>query len=88
MNEDALLPMIDNMLKSRKTAIEKINQLFGTDIQVELSSSWKKIREEIKQREDAINAEIEQIEKQVDQEPSEESTDSVKGEENEETETK
>lgn len=62
MNEDALLPMIDNMLKSRKIAIERINELFGTDIKVELSSSWKKIREEITQREEIIDAEIEQIE--------------------------
>ena len=71
MNEDALLPMIDNMLKSRKIAVERINELFGTDIKVELSSSWKKIREEIVQREEMIDAEIEQIEDTTD-EPSEE----------------
>lgn len=63
MNEDALLPMIDNMLKSRKDAVEKINQKFGTNIKVKLSSSWEKIRKEIEQREDVIDAEIEQTEK-------------------------
>lgn len=78
MNEDALLPMIDNMLKSRKIAIEKINQLYGSDIQVELSSSWKKIRDEIIQREEIVDAEIEQIEEQAEQE----STNSEQGEEN------
>lgn len=64
MNEDALLPMIDNMLKSREIAIKRINELFGTDIKVKLSSSWKKIREEITQREKIVDAEIEQIEEQ------------------------
>lgn len=71
MNEDALLPMIDNMLKSRQDAIEKINEKFGTDIKVKLSSSWEKIRTEIEQREDVIDAEIEQIEESTEQ-PSEE----------------
>ena len=70
MNEDALLPMIDNMLKSRQTAIERINELFGTDIKVELSSSWKNIRKDIIQREELQDAEIEQIT----EEPSEETT--------------
>ena len=61
MNEDALLPLIDDMLKSRQTAIDKINEKFGTDIKVKLSSSWKKIREEITQREELHDAEIEQV---------------------------
>ena len=61
MNEDALLPMIDDMLKCRKQGVEKINALFGTNISVELSSSWKKLREEIVQREELQDAEIEQI---------------------------
>ena len=42
MNEDALLPLIDNMLKSREDAIKQINKKFGTNIKVKLSSSWKK----------------------------------------------
>lgn len=54
MNEDALLPMIDNMLKSRERGVDAINKLFGTDIKVKLSSSWKKIRDEITQREELI----------------------------------
>ena len=62
MNEDALLPFIDDMLYQRKIAIEKINKKFGLDIQVELSSSWKKVREEIKLREEQAETEIEQTE--------------------------
>lgn len=47
LNEDALLPLIDDMLESRKIALEQVNALFGTNIQVDLTSSWKKIREDI-----------------------------------------
>ena len=59
MNEDALLPMIDNMLKSREIAIKRINDKFGTNIKVDLSSSWKKIREEIITREEIQENQIE-----------------------------
>lgn len=48
MDESILLPLIDDMLNERKIGIEKVNTMFGTSITVELSSSWKKIREEIK----------------------------------------
>lgn len=58
MNEDALLPMIDDMLKSREIAVEQINKMFGMDIKVELSSSWKKIRDEIVLREEIQESEI------------------------------
>ncbi len=47
LNEDALLPLIDDMLESRKVAIKQINELFGTNIEVDLTSSWKKIRKDI-----------------------------------------
>ena len=35
-----LLPLIDDMLNCRKRDIEKVNELFNTDIEVELSSAW------------------------------------------------
>lgn len=41
MNIDILLPYVDNMLAERKNAVERINQMFGTDISVELASSWQ-----------------------------------------------
>ena len=41
LNEDALLPLVDDMLECRRLAIEKINNMFGTDIQVYLDSSWE-----------------------------------------------
>jgi hypothetical protein len=40
MNVDVLLPYVDNMLKERQNAVEKINAMFDTDISVRLASSW------------------------------------------------
>lgn len=41
MNDDILMPLIDDMLECRRKACERINKLFGTDISVGLSSSWE-----------------------------------------------
>lgn len=40
MNVDVLLPYVDNMLKERQNAVEKINAMFDIEISVKLSSSW------------------------------------------------
>lgn len=48
MDESVLLPLIDDMLETRQKGIEQVNEMFGTNITVKLSSSWEKIREEIK----------------------------------------
>lgn len=40
MNVDVLLPYVDNMLKERQKAVEKINEMFDTEISVKLASSW------------------------------------------------
>lgn len=40
MNVDVLLPYVDNMLKERQNAVEKINAMFDTEITVKLASSW------------------------------------------------
>lgn len=58
LNEDALLPMVDDMLKQRKIGVDAINKLFGTSIEVELSSSWKKLREEIELRKEIEESQI------------------------------
>lgn len=79
MNEDALLPLIDSMLECRKIGVDAINKLFGTNIEVELSSSWQKIRKEIKQQEKVVDAEVENLTNE------EESQSEENGEENEET---
>ena len=73
LNEDALLPLTDDMLQCRKIGVDAINKLFGTSIEVDYSSSWKKLREEIKQREELADAEIEELESIDEPQPSEES---------------
>lgn len=40
MNIDNLYPLVDNMLDSRRKALEKVNEMFGTNITVEFNSSW------------------------------------------------
>lgn len=71
MNEDGLLPLIDDMLENRRIAIEKINKMFGLNITVDLSSSWKKIRKEIEIEEKKEEAEIKEIENPEPKEPNE-----------------
>lgn len=41
LNEDALKPLIDTMLEERQKAINEVNKKYGTNITVELNSSWK-----------------------------------------------
>lgn len=55
LNDDALLPLIDDMLKCRKQALEKVNEMFDTNITVELSSSWEDNQKEL----DAMQENIE-----------------------------
>lgn len=62
LNEDSLLPMIDDMLFNRKLIAENLNSKFGTNISVELSSSWKKIRKEIALREEQQENESNKVE--------------------------
>lgn len=49
-NEAALLPLVDDMLSCRQKALEKINEKYGTNISVKLSSSWEDTQEEIEQK--------------------------------------
>ena len=39
-NTDNLYPLVDDMLNSRRQGLEKVNEMFGLDIQVEFNSSW------------------------------------------------
>lgn len=48
LNEDSLTPLIENMLYSRKQAIESINEKYELNIEVDLSNVWKQKEQEIK----------------------------------------
>jgi len=39
-NSDSLYPLVDDMLNSRRRALEEINKLFDLDITVNFNSSW------------------------------------------------
>lgn len=41
LNDDMLMPLIDNMLLERQQAVDKINQKFGLNIEVNYSSAWE-----------------------------------------------
>ena len=57
-NIDAIVPSIDEMLKERQNAIEKINKKYGLNISVELDSAWAK-------QEEKSNMELESMENEV-----------------------
>lgn len=77
MNEDTLLPFIDNMLKQRKLIAEQLNEKFADmltegKIEVDISSAWKKMRQEIEVRQEQQEAEVEQTEETSDPNKTEE----------------
>lgn len=59
MNNDALLPLVDDMLKCRERAIEKVNEMFGTEITVSLNSSWEDNEQEIELEHENISGQPE-----------------------------
>lgn len=52
MNVDVLLPLVDQMKKTRKEDSKKVNQIFGENWEVDLSSAWKERREMMKQEQE------------------------------------
>ena len=85
MNEDALLPLIDQMLECREKFCEEVNELYGLNISVELNSSWKKIRNEVDNAESKDEAETEILENEAESTPegTEEGTEEGENNENE-----
>lgn len=61
MNTSSIYPLVDNMLRCRQEAVEKINEMYGTSITVEFSSSWAE-REEVQENSDEELEELEDME--------------------------
>ena len=57
MNHDALYPLIDDMLQCRKECLEKVNNMFGTSIDVEFNSVWEVKHDELEAVEEAVEDE-------------------------------
>ena len=83
LNEDVLIPIVDVMLECRKLALEKINNMFGTNITVDLSSVWKQNRERDELTTELQEAEIDNLENEVKEEDNSEDI----GNDNENTKT-
>lgn len=89
MNVDALNPYVDNMLQERKNAVDKINAMFGTEISVELASSWAIRKEENEDNKNNTEQETEEevIEKETETETETETDKEKETETDKETET-
>lgn len=57
INDDILFPLVDEMLKMRQEGADRVNEMFGTDISVELASSWNDNRKEEDAMIDSIDPE-------------------------------
>ena len=40
LNDDALMPLIDDMLKQRRAMCDELNEMFGLDVSVDYGSTW------------------------------------------------
>lgn len=55
---DVLLPLIDDMLRCRKDAIEVVNSIYGTSISVEKNSAWENKQEELDTAQEQADADV------------------------------
>ena len=80
LNDDMLHPLIDTMLACRREALEKVNDMFGTNITVDFDSAWEmnEIEEEAAVEQIEAAAEPEEVAEEVaDEAPVEEVTEEV-----------
>lgn len=68
LNNDALLPLVDNMLAMRRIGAEKVNAMFGLNISVSLASSWEDNEIEIEKSQESISGQPENSEESWDNE--------------------
>lgn len=61
LGEDSLLPLCDNMLNKRKEWVQRVNDLYGTEIVVDYSSIWQEKRKEAELEMESKEAELETI---------------------------
>ena len=95
-NTDNLYPLVDDMINQRRKAIEKINEMFGTNIEIEFNSSWDNrpfngasihnVEEEVNGSE-LVTEDVENVGDNVENPDSEEMQNVGKAEERGETET-
>jgi len=57
LNDDMLLPLVDDMYQNRVEFFDKVNEMFGTDIRVKFSSAWEDNRIELEAEQNQIISE-------------------------------
>lgn len=62
LNDDMLLPLIDDMLECRQNAWDEVNAMFGTDISVSWGSTWQDNAEELELTQELLAAQIDNLE--------------------------
>ena len=69
LNDDALLPLYDDMLNNWQEGFDEVNKMFGTNITVERNSSWEDNEIEKEALEDQLENqnEIEDYKEEVNQ---------------------
>lgn len=95
-NTDNLYPLVDDMINQRRKAVEKINEMFGANIEIEFNSSWDNrpfngasihnVEEEVKGTE-LVTEDVENVGNNVENPDSKEMEDVGKAEERGETKT-
>lgn len=82
-NADYLLPLVDNMLECRKRGMDEVNKMYGTNISVEFSPLWKKMRSSVEAKEPTEPEKTEEpTEPENTKEPTEGGEENVQQEEN------
>ena len=62
LNDDMLLPLIDDMMECRRNSWEEVNDMFGTNISVSWGSIWEDNSEELELSQELLEAQIENLE--------------------------
>jgi len=52
LNDDALLPLVDDIVATQQAAFDRVNELYGSNIRVSLASAWEDRQEETEPVED------------------------------------
>lgn len=71
LNNDALLPLVDDMLRQRREGAERLNSLFGLNVSVDLASSWEDNEIEIALEQEQTEPETDESEVSEDEKPTE-----------------
>ena len=67
LNDDALHPLIDDMLRMRQEGLKEVNEMFGTNISVEFNSAWAENEKENELMLSGMEAQTEALETSVEE---------------------